>query len=30
VNHTIGKVLDLFTLEHNLYRRWGSGGRAKG
>jgi polyprenyl P-hydroxybenzoate/phenylacrylic acid decarboxylase-like protein len=30
VNHTIGKVLDLFSLEHNLYRRWGSGRRGKG
>jgi len=23
VNQTIGKVLDLFTLEHQLYTRWG-------
>lgn len=30
VNHTVGKVLDLFSLEHNLYRRWGSGRRVKG
>lgn len=30
VNHTVGKVLDLFSLEHNLYLRWGSGRRVKG
>jgi 4-hydroxy-3-polyprenylbenzoate decarboxylase len=23
INHTIGKVLDLFLLEHSLYQRWG-------
>jgi 4-hydroxy-3-polyprenylbenzoate decarboxylase len=27
VNHSIGKVLDLLSLEHALFRRWGSGGR---
>jgi len=30
VNHTVGKVLDLFSLEHGLYLRWGSGRRVKG
>ena len=30
VSHTVGKVLDLFSLEHNLYLRWGSGRRVKG
>ncbi len=30
VNHSVGKVLDLFSLEHNLYLRWGSGRRVKG
>ncbi len=24
VNHTVGKVLDLLQIEHNLFRRWGS------
>ncbi len=24
VNHSIGKVLDLLSLEHSLFRRWGS------
>lgn len=24
VNHLVGKVLDMFHLEHNLFRRWGS------
>lgn len=23
VNHTLGKVLDLFDIEHNLFERWG-------
>lgn len=23
VNHTVGKALDLFSLEHNLYKPWG-------
>jgi 4-hydroxy-3-polyprenylbenzoate decarboxylase len=30
VNHSVGKVLDLFSLEHTLYLRWGSGRRVKG
>ncbi|MCX8044940.1 MAG: UbiX family flavin prenyltransferase [Desulfobacterota bacterium] len=25
VNHTVGKVLDLFNLSHFLYERWGGG-----
>lgn len=24
VNHLVGKVLDIFHIEHNLFRRWGS------
>lgn len=24
VNHTVGKVLDLFGIDHHLFRRWGS------
>ncbi|MCX8118659.1 MAG: UbiX family flavin prenyltransferase [Desulfobacterota bacterium] len=24
INHTVGKVLDLFHIEHNLFARWGS------
>ena len=23
INHTVGKVLDLFKIEHNLFKRWG-------
>jgi 4-hydroxy-3-polyprenylbenzoate decarboxylase len=23
INHTVGKVLDMFGIEHNAYRRWG-------
>ena len=30
VNHSVGKVLDLFSMEHTLYLRWGSGRRVKG
>jgi 4-hydroxy-3-polyprenylbenzoate decarboxylase len=25
VNHTVGKVLDLFGIGHDLFKRWGSG-----
>ena len=24
INHTVGKVLDLFRIEHNLFKRWGN------
>jgi 4-hydroxy-3-polyprenylbenzoate decarboxylase len=24
VNHTVGKVLDLFGIDHHLFERWGS------
>jgi len=24
INHTVGKVLDLFEIEHHLFQRWGS------
>ena len=24
INHTVGKVLDLFHIEHHLFQRWGS------
>jgi 4-hydroxy-3-polyprenylbenzoate decarboxylase len=30
VNHTVGKVLDLLQIEHNLFRRWGSPELKKG
>ena len=23
INHTVGKALDLFAIEHNLFKRWG-------
>jgi polyprenyl P-hydroxybenzoate/phenylacrylic acid decarboxylase-like protein len=26
VDHTIGKALDLFDIEHNLFERWSGGG----
>jgi 4-hydroxy-3-polyprenylbenzoate decarboxylase len=29
INHTVGKVLDLFHIEHNLFARWGSAGIKK-
>jgi 4-hydroxy-3-polyprenylbenzoate decarboxylase len=29
VNHTVGKVLDLFGVDHDLFNRWGSGVRRK-
>ncbi len=29
INHTVGKVLDLFDIEHNLFERWKGGNRAK-
>jgi 4-hydroxy-3-polyprenylbenzoate decarboxylase len=28
VDHTVGKILDQFQLEHNLYRRWSGGADA--
>lgn len=30
VNHTVGKVLDLLQIDHNLFRRWGSPELKKG
>ncbi|TAK34322.1 MAG: UbiX family flavin prenyltransferase [Chloroflexota bacterium] len=24
INHTVGKMLDMFDIEHNLFKRWGS------
>jgi 3-polyprenyl-4-hydroxybenzoate decarboxylase len=24
INHTVGKVLDLFGINHHLFNRWGS------
>ncbi|MCK5514067.1 MAG: UbiX family flavin prenyltransferase, partial [Deltaproteobacteria bacterium] len=24
INHTVGKVLDLFRIEHSLFKRWGN------
>jgi len=29
VNHTVGKVLDLFGVDHDLFKRWGSGATRK-
>jgi 4-hydroxy-3-polyprenylbenzoate decarboxylase len=29
INHTVGKVLDLFHIEHDLFARWGSAGIKK-
>jgi len=29
VNHTVGKVLDLFGIDHDLFKRWGSGVQEK-
>ncbi len=26
IDHTVGRVLDLFGIEHNLVKRWGEGG----
>jgi 3-polyprenyl-4-hydroxybenzoate decarboxylase len=23
INHSVGKILDLFGIEHDLFRRWG-------
>lgn len=25
VNHSVGKAMDLFNFEHNIYKRWGDG-----
>lgn len=25
INHTVGKILDFFQIEHDLFRRWGEG-----
>jgi len=29
VNHTVGKVLDFFGIDHDLFKRWGSGATRK-
>lgn len=29
INHTVGKVLDLFDIAHNLFERWKGGNRAE-